>query len=74
MYAYKCLTGDGLGKTVCKVRGTILNSDASKNVNFDVIRDMILKGKSGPFVVNVHSDNKIKRKRRGRNSIYYQLT
>jgi hypothetical protein len=32
---------------VCKVRGTTLNYSASHLVNFDIIRDMILKGKEG---------------------------
>ena len=31
-------------KTVCKVRGITLNYTASQLVNFDVIKDMILKG------------------------------
>jgi len=33
-------------------------------VNFDVIRGMILKGDE-PLVVKMHTENKIKRKRKG---------
>jgi hypothetical protein len=49
---------------VCKVRGITLNYNASKMVNFDVIRDMILRGDESEHVM-VHSENKIKRKRAG---------
>jgi len=64
-YAYRVLdTGDGREKTVCKVRGITLIYNASKMVNYDVIRDMILKGDEPP-VVNVHTEHKIKRKRKG---------
>ena len=49
-------------KTVCKVRGITLNYSTSQLVNFDVIRDMILKRRSDE-VVMVHTDKKIKRKR-----------
>jgi len=56
-------TGDGREKTVCKVRGITLNYNATKMVNFDVVRDMILGDK--PPVVNVHAKYKIKRKRDG---------
>jgi len=42
-YAYRVLTGDGRGNTVCKVMGITLNYNALKMVNFDVIREMILK-------------------------------
>jgi hypothetical protein len=35
------------GKTVCKFRGITLNYTASHLVNFDIIRDMILKGRRG---------------------------
>ena len=63
-YAYKVVnTGTDARKTVCKVRGITLNYNASRRVNFDVIRDMILK--QGP-VVTVHTENKIKRKRKSR--------
>jgi len=58
---------DGRDKTVCKVRDITLNYTALKMVNFDVIRDMILKGNKGdePSVINVHTDKKIERKRAG---------
>jgi len=45
IYAYRVLIGDGRENTVCKVRGITFNYIASKLVNFDVIRDMILRGK-----------------------------
>jgi len=62
--AYRVLdNGDGRKKTVCKVRGITLNYIASKMVNFDVIRDMIL-GDETP-VVKVRTVNMIKRKREG---------
>jgi hypothetical protein len=47
----------GSQKTVCKVRGITLNYNASRLVNFDDIKDMILK--QGP-VVTVHTEHKIK--------------
>ena len=46
-------------KQVFKVRGIKLNYNASRLVNFDVIRDVILK--EGP-AVTVHTEHKIKRK------------
>ena len=46
-YAYWVLTGDSREKTVCKVRGIILNYNATKMVNFGVIRDIILKTNEG---------------------------
>jgi hypothetical protein len=63
-YAYKVYRRDAsqLPKTVCKVRGITLNYAASQLVNFNVIREMILTGE--PATVNVHTDKKIKRKRR----------
>ena len=48
-------------KTVSKVRGITLNYHASKLVNFEVIKTMILR--QGESVVNVHTEHKIKRKR-----------
>ena len=64
-YAYKIVNeGKGEeGKTVCKVRGTTLNYNASKLVNFESIRDLILR--KGDDVVNVHTLRKIERKRTG---------
>jgi hypothetical protein len=60
-YAYRVVNAEGAVKTACKVRGITLNYRASKLVNFDVIRKMVLKG--GPRdVVTVHTDKKIKRK------------
>ena len=60
-YAYRLITDEG-EKTVCKVRGITLNYHASKLVNFEVIKAMILG--HGESVVNVHTEHKIKRKRR----------
>ena len=55
---------ESMPQTVCKVRGITLNYSASQLVNFDVIRDMILKtGIPTPDVVTVHTDKKIKCKR-----------
>jgi len=60
-YAYCLITNEG-EKTVCKVRGITLNYHASKLVNFEVMKAMILG--QGESVVNVHTEHKIKRKRR----------
>jgi hypothetical protein len=49
---------------VCKVRGITVNYIASKLVNFDVIRDMILRANESEKV-KVHTENKIKRKSAG---------
>ena len=51
-------------KTVCKVRGITLNYSTSQLVNFDVIKDMILNRGRPDEVVTVHTDKKIKRKRK----------
>jgi len=68
-YAYKIVTEgkEKEEKTVCKFRGITLNYSASKLVNFESIRDMILRtGDDEPLtVVNVHKEKKIKRKRTG---------
>ena len=50
--------GDGEEKSVCKVRVITLNYKTSLLVNFDTIKDMVLKG-APP--VTVHTDRKIKR-------------
>ena len=64
-YAYRMVdTVTGASRNVCKVRGITLNYSALKLVNFDGIRDMILKGDEPP-VINVHTQNKINRKRKG---------
>jgi hypothetical protein len=59
-YAYKICNRDFSKdpKTVCKVRGITLNYTTSQLVNFNVIRDMILKRE--PDVVNVHSKDQAK--------------
>jgi hypothetical protein len=65
-YAYKIVTEGKGEKTVCKFRGITLNYNASKLVNFERIRDMIMRtGDEPPTVVNVHTEKKIKRKRTG---------
>jgi len=65
-YAHRVVdTVTRASRTVCKVRGITLNYRTSKLVNFDAIRDMILKGDETP-VRNVHTQNKIKRKGKGR--------
>ena len=71
------LTGDGREKTECKLRGINLNYNASKLVNCDDIRNMILRGNKGdePTLVNVHTEKKVKRKRKGRGiSMYFHRT
>jgi len=59
-YAYKIVTQgkEEEEKTVCKVRGISLNYSASKLVNFENIRDMILRAGDDepPTVVNVHTE------------------
>jgi len=63
-YVYRIIdTGTGGATTVCKVRGITLNYSAKQLVNFNVIRDMII-GSVEPTVV-VHTERKIKRKRKG---------
>ena len=59
IFAYRLITNEG-EKTLCKVRGITLNYHASKLVNFEVIRAMILE--EGETIVNLHTENKIKRK------------
>jgi hypothetical protein len=63
-YEYKIVTEGKEEKTVCKVRGITLNYSASKLVNFESIRYMILRtGDEHLTVVNVHTEKKIKRER-----------
>jgi len=68
-YAYRVMTG-GTGeeeKTVCKVRGVTLNYNASKLVNFERNKYMILMSGEEPpetVILNVHTEKKIKRKRK----------
>jgi hypothetical protein len=63
-YAYRICERGGKEKTACKVRGITLNYSASRCVNFDVIKDMILNGRPDD-TVTAHTDKKIKRKKRG---------
>jgi len=70
-YVYRVLdtvTGT-VEKTVCKFRGVSLNYNASRLVNFEDIRDMIL-GTGEPTVVNIHTEKKIKLKRKGEVELY----
>ena len=60
-YANMLITNEG-EKSVGKVRGITLNFHASKLVNFEVIKAMILG--QGESVVNVHTEHKFKRKGR----------
>ena len=51
---------------VCKVRGILLNYNASKLVNFERIKDMMLRSGYEPqTTVNVHTEKKMKRKWKG---------
>ena len=62
-YAYRTRNpATGEGKTVCKIRGITLNYNASQLVNFDTIKEIILKGDEEE-TVTVHTEKKIKRKR-----------
>ena len=60
-YAYRLIANKG-EKTVCKVRCITVNYHVLQLVNFVVIRAMILE--EGEPVVYVHSERKIKRKRK----------
>jgi len=65
-YAYKIIvTVTGWTDTVCKVRGITLNYNAKQLMNFEVIRDMILGMGGSEPTVTVHTERKIKRKRKG---------
>jgi hypothetical protein len=55
-------------KTVYKVRGITLNYNTSQFTNFDVIKDMILNQDPSHTVI-VHTEHKIKRKRKLREGI-----
>jgi len=55
------ITNEG-EKTVCEVRGITLNFHDTKLVNYEVIKAMILE--QGEAIVNLHTEHKIKRKRR----------
>jgi len=60
-------TVTGTSKNVCKMWDTSFIYNASKLVNFVVIREMILKGHE-PSVINIHPELKIKRRRKGDSS------
>jgi len=62
-YAYKVIdTATDRATTVCKVRGITLIYSVKQIVNFDVIRDMVLE--TVEPTVSVHTEKKIKRKRK----------
>jgi hypothetical protein len=64
-YAYRTVNPTmGESETVCNVRGITLNYRAFKLVNFDVIRDIILRGAETDRLI-VHTEDKIMRKRAG---------
>jgi len=68
-YDYKLVnSATGERKTVCKVRGITLNYKASQLVNFEFIKDKIL-GKTETEQVTVHTEKKIKRKRKARGGV-----
>ena len=56
-------TGTGGATIVCKARGSTLNYSSKQLVKFNVIRDMIIR--SWEPTVMVHTEKKIKRKRKG---------
>ena len=60
-------------KTVCIFRAITLNYNALQLVNFDVIKDMILK-EEPCHTVTVHTEHKIKRKRNLREGIVSIIT
>ena len=61
-YAYRIVDPvAGNRETVCKVRGITLNYSASKTVNFDVIKALVLRG-NNTETVTVHTERKINRK------------
>ena len=59
--------------TVCKVRGITVNYNASQLVNFGVIKDMILR-KPETEQVTVHTEKKIKRKRKAGGGVVSIIT
>ena len=62
-YAYQTRnTETGAEATVCKVRGITLKYSASQLVNFERLKQMILRG-TETDIVTVHTARKIKRKR-----------
>jgi len=63
-YAYRTIdTVNGRKNTVCKINGITLNYKTKQLVNFEAINDMIL-GTEEPMVT-VHTERKMKRKRKG---------
>ena len=60
-YAYRLITIQG-EKTLRKIRGITLNYHASKLMNYEVIKAMILG--QGESVAYVHTEHNIKRKKK----------
>jgi hypothetical protein len=58
-YAYETVVQGRRSKTVCKVRGITLNYNALQFVNFDRIRDMILKRDGENETIIVHTEKKL---------------
>ena len=64
-YAYKVIDSETVrATTVCKARGITLNYSAKQLVNFDITKDMALV-KGVETKVTVHTEKKIKRRRKG---------
>jgi len=60
-------TASGRSKTVCKIRTITMNYSASQLVNFEEVKDLILG--MGKPTVKVHTQSKIKHKRRGAGTV-----
>jgi len=70
-YAYRVIdTVTGRTATVCKVRGITQNYSAKLLVNFDVIKGMTLET-GVESTVTVHTEKKIKRKRKGGGTVAF---
>jgi len=73
-YSYKIVDyATGERNTVCKVRGITLTYNASKLVNFEVIKDMNL-GKTETEHVTVHTEKKINWKRKAEEGVVSIIT
>ena len=55
-HAYRVMTGGTGEKTVCKTRVITLNDNASKLVNFERIKVMVVRSEDEPqTAVNIHT-------------------
>jgi len=69
-YAYSVVTGGTGEKTISKMRGITLNYNASKLLNFERIKDMILRlGDEPQTVIIIHTQKKVNGIGRGRISL-----